>query len=301
MTSECVLIQRNPKSGRGARRGDLLDLIRALRTRGFFVRSFKNRDRLDKWIETCRDTRRIRCLVAAGGDGTAADLVNRHPGMPIAPFPLGTENLISKYFGITRSGPSTASMIADGQTHSIDIGRANGRRFLLMAGVGIDGEVVHRVDSQRTGPIQRSTYFKPILQTVWNYRYPKLTVRIDGQAETFEGSQVVAVNINRYAMGFQFGPGAIDDDGLLEISIFRTGSVLATARYMWHIRRGTHARLPDVTTLRGRSLTIESSEPVPVQIDGDPAEFTPVKLELEQRAQPFVVPAAFHDQAASTD
>ena len=63
-------------------------------------------------------------------------------------------------------------MIAEGHTHSIDIGRANGRRFLLMAGVGIDGEVVHRVDSERVGPINRSTYFKPILQTVWNYRYP---------------------------------------------------------------------------------------------------------------------------------
>lgn len=272
---------------------ELLRLIRRLKQHGLRPVLFKQRERLDQWIADYADSRTIRCVVAAGGDGTVADLVNRHPGLPIAVLPLGTENLIARYLGLTRAGEVLANLIQANRQHRIDVGLAGERKFLLMAGVGIDGEVVHRVDAARTGPIRRSTYFRPIIQTIWNYSFPRLRIRTEDSHQPLEGCQVVSVNINRYAMGLQFGPAAIDHDGLLDVNVFHRAGRAATLRYLWHIRRGSHPRLQDVTTLRSAVVTIESDVPVPVQLDGDPAGWTPLELRMQPQAQPLIVPDDF--------
>ena len=56
----------------------------------------------------------LRVVVAAGGDGTAAEIVNRTPrGSPVAIFPLGTANLLANYLGIGHDPASVAEMIAE--------------------------------------------------------------------------------------------------------------------------------------------------------------------------------------------
>ena len=64
----------------------------------------------------------LRGLVAAGGDGTVADLVNRFPDVPLAILPLGTENLLARHVGIACDGRLVAEMIARGETRRIDLG-----------------------------------------------------------------------------------------------------------------------------------------------------------------------------------
>src|SRR5262245_13251952 len=103
-----VVIQRNPKSGTGTTRALLGDLSHALRRRGMRVRMFKSRDRLQSWLDDPERRVQVAALVAAGGDGTVADLANRFPGIPLAILPLGTENLLAKHFEIPASGEAVA-------------------------------------------------------------------------------------------------------------------------------------------------------------------------------------------------
>ena len=63
--------------------------------------------------------------LAAGGDGTVVDVVNRHPDLPLAVLPMGTENLLARFLGLPSSGRELAELIAEGCTRKIDIGRAN--------------------------------------------------------------------------------------------------------------------------------------------------------------------------------
>ena len=83
-TGDLVVIQRNPTSGAGNRRQALLELVRELRHRQLCVRMFSSCDHLDEFINSGR----LRCIVAAGGDGTIASLFNPHPNRVIGLLPM---------------------------------------------------------------------------------------------------------------------------------------------------------------------------------------------------------------------
>ena len=63
----------------------------------------------------------------------------------------------------------------------LDAARANGRLFLLMAGVGLDATVVHELDRVRRGSISYASYAMPILATLGRYDFPHLNVEVDGK------------------------------------------------------------------------------------------------------------------------
>src|SRR4029450_10193597 len=98
--------------------------------------------------------RKLRAVVAAGGDGTVSLIANRTPpGTPLAILPLGTENLLARYLEVAADPQQLARLIAGGWCISLDAAQAGPRIFTLMAGCGFDAEVVRRLHRHRTGNI----------------------------------------------------------------------------------------------------------------------------------------------------
>src|SRR5581483_11204895 len=91
----------------------------------------------------------LRCVIAAGGDGTLAEVLNRAPDVPVSILPLGNENLVARHFDCPKSSPLLIQSVLAGKLRLMDLGRMNGRYFTLMAGVGFDADVVHRVHRNR--------------------------------------------------------------------------------------------------------------------------------------------------------
>ena len=198
--SEWVAIQRNPTSGSGVGREELVRLVLSLQKFGYQVRLFKDRDKL---LRTLNDPERrslLKCLVAAGGDGTVNDVLNRYPSVPISLFPMGTENLLAKYLQITNSGEQLAKIIHEGRTEKFDLCEVNGRKFLLMASFGIDADVVHRTSEARQGNISKLNYVQPFWDSVRNYEYPEIRVFVDDEVDPVVGRYGIISNIPAYAL-----------------------------------------------------------------------------------------------------
>jgi diacylglycerol kinase (ATP) len=168
-----VAIQRNPRSGSGRQRMLLVDLVRALRRRGLRPCVFKDRQRLADRIADPKQRDGLVGIVAAGGDGTVADVFNRYPGIPVAILPMGTENLLARYLKIRASGEEIARLIASGSLRRFDLGLLGERRFALMASAGLDAEIIHRVHAARRGHISHASYLQPILDSFRKYEYPR--------------------------------------------------------------------------------------------------------------------------------
>lgn len=275
-----VAIQRNPTSGTGKRAGLLLDLIRELKRHGITPRMFANRSKMQSRLAEPSARENLLCVVAAGGDGTVGDVINRYPGLPIAVLPLGTENLLAKYLKVQPSGKQVADLIAAGSRRKLDVGQLNGRSFTLMASCGFDANVVHLTHANRRGHIRKWHYGPPIWNSILKYKHPPLRIFVDDEPQPRVARLLMAVNLPAYAMGIPFAPQATGDDGRLDLCLFERGSTFQMMKYLGHVIAGRHQTLPDVTCLRASRVRIEADVAVPWQMDGDPAGFTPVDLRV---------------------
>ena len=297
-----VLISRNPLAGARSGQHRVAVLSDQLRATGHEVQVVTDLAELARLAAELQERQQLRAVVAAGGDGTVAEIVNRTaPDTPIALLPLGNENLLAKYLGCSATPAEVASTIADGLTIRLDTGRAGSRVFLLMISAGFDADVVHQVHGARSGHISQWTYAKPILRAIRSYQYPE--IRLYCRAEAAESASsdrrlisarwAMVVNLPRYARGLNFAPQAVGTDGLLDVCTFKHGSLLSGLWYLGNLLLGRHHRLRDCTTARCAAVRIEADVPVPYQLDGDPGGHLPVDVcVVPERLRLVVAPAA---------
>lgn len=301
-TPERVGIVANANSGLGSGRRKVQRLVAALAAQGFEPEVAWTLDERSQLVSQCHVTSGWRCLIAVGGDGTLAALINERPDVPLAVLPAGTENLFARHFCFPRSPEALAETVGLGRIARLDLGEADGRRFSLMAGFGFDAEVVTRHHQARIGrsgsikPTHRAAYVGPVLQASLEYRFPTVTVRtLDPLGETLVGTTAFVFNLPRYALGLPFAPHARGDDGWLDLVVFRDPGPWRALRYLWLVLRGLHLRQSGVYHRRVRRLEIEVSGTVPVQLDGDPAGWVepqrPWELGIHPGAVELMVPA----------
>jgi diacylglycerol kinase (ATP) len=235
-------------------------------------------------------------VVAAGGDGTVAAVVNDlRAALPVAVLPLGRENLFARWLGVPRDPEALARSVARGRVRRIDLGRANGRLFVLMAGVGFDAEVVGRMARWRTRDgrlrrVTRASYARPILAALGRYTFPRLDLQAPEAYAS--GVQALVANVPVYAAGLRVAPRARADDGILDWVMLTRPGRAPLVRYVVAAWRDRLAGRPDVLTGRADRVRIVSSTPVPVQLDGDPAGLTPVEITVQPAALVVITPAA---------
>ncbi len=273
-----VGIAANAYSGAGKGKARVARLVRALENQGFEARVAWTIPERTRLVEAANADSSCRCLVAAGGDGTVAALVNERPQVPVTTLPTGTENLFANHFGISRNPERLARTIASGHAQSIDLGLASGRLFTLMAGIGFDADVVSRHHTARLGPegrlrtTHRAAYVEPVLRSSFGYPFP--TLEIDAETENgperLTGTTAFLFNLPRYALNLRFAPHARGDDGFLDLVVFRDPGALRALRYLWLVFRGLHLRRPGIYHRRVLRASIRADTNVPVQLDGDP-------------------------------
>ncbi|MEQ9406803.1 MAG: diacylglycerol kinase family protein [Fuerstiella sp.] len=286
-----VVIQRNPTSGTGRGARQIHVMVRELKALGYRLRLFADRQRLDDFLAHPEIRTEVRCLVAAGGDGTIASLINRHADLPIATLPLGTENLVARYLKIPRCGRTVARMVHQHHTRRFDTAFIDEQRFLVMASCGVDAEVVRQLTFTRTGNISHLSYVRPILLSFLRYRFPEISVCGQDGKLLARGSHVIVTNIPEYGFHMPFCPNADPHDGLLDVRVFRTAGMFATAVHAVRTRLGRADRTSDVLRFTTTEVTLTSENTsVAVQCDGDPAPCCPVTIRVEPDSMQLVVP-----------
>jgi diacylglycerol kinase family enzyme len=91
-------------------------------------------------------------LVVFSGDGGFNEALNGLAAdAPVGFLPGGRTSVLPRTLGLPRDPVAAASQVADAlaqeRERRISLGRVNGRRFSFAAGIGLDAELVRRVDS----------------------------------------------------------------------------------------------------------------------------------------------------------
>lgn len=299
-TESYVLIAANPKSGASSGRAKVGQLRDALSSDGLEVEICESLAMLGSRSYELAESRQLRAVVSAGGDGTAAAVVNIiPPSVPMVILPLGTENLLAKHLGVTGEVAQALQTVRHGQVIKLDAGSAEGRIFLIMLSCGFDAEVVRQLHGSRRGHISRWSYTKPIWQAVRNYAYPPIDVEceFDHSEGTelnplrFSTAWLFAFNLPRYAANLRFCPQACGNDGCLDLCAFARGGCLQGFEYLFHLWLGSHQQHKDFRHVKARRFRLSSHGTVPYQIDGDPGGMLPLEVEVLPERLMLLVPS----------
>jgi len=282
----------NPRSGYGGRKRLIADIRSAAREAGIELVEHTTTGPGDatEYVRGIAD--QAASIIVWGGDGTVNEIAAGLAGtnVPILPCPAGTENLLAKELRTPANPQKVIDVIQHGQVVDCDVGLVNGKEFLLIIGVGFDGEVVRRLTAGRRGHISHLSYFWPIWRTVWEHRFPRMRVVADGE-EIFDDYALAFVgNISRYAVGLRICRDAEFDDGLLDVVVFtcreQTGLALHAA---WTLLR-MHPLKGNVIYRQARHVTFETDRPVPSQVDGDVGPNTPLDISVSPKRIRLLIP-----------
>jgi diacylglycerol kinase (ATP) len=247
------------------------------------------------WLETeaddpgrqmARDAleKEVDLVLVAGGDGTVrvvcSELVGS--GTPVALIPAGTGNLLARNLGIPLDEQAAFDIAFEGTPSPIDVVRftigSQTEHFVVMSGMGGDAQVMANTNSDLKKMVGSAAYFLGAAQSLGTGPYD-LTVTID-DAEPVQRSAVLALvgNVGTLQAGIRIFPDASPTDGKLDVLIGNPATVSDWAKVATGLLGG--ANVEPLEYAQGHKVVIESTEPIPYQLDGD-AEGDTNRLEAE--------------------
>jgi diacylglycerol kinase (ATP) len=240
-------------------------------------------------------------LVVVGGDGTVHEVVNGiagRDGIELALIPRGTGWDFARTHKIPKRLGEALRIAKEGQVRSFDLGRATYLAdgsdqtawFANMASVGMSGAVAAKANSTTKALGAKTSYLLALGAVFARWKNVELRVRVD-EEERRGLMEDAIVAVGRYlAGGMMITPDAEPDDELFDVLLIGDVTKTELVRVMPKIYRGTHLPHPKGEVLRGRNVSIEADDPLPIQLDGEQPGTTPVRFEIAPAAIRLRVP-----------
>ena len=225
------------------------------------------------------------CVIASGGDGTvstvAGALVNTEATLGI--IPRGTANAIAAAFGISDNVALACQTITEGIPHQVDIASCNGKPLMLLAGIGLEADVISKANRQLKNRLGTAAYILSAFQQVQDLEAFTAQLETKDKIITVEASGITVANVAPATSVLAQGPSnVLPYDGLLDITIFApegTGGAIAASYSLFQSalnKRST--KREDVGYFRCSAVKIITEPTQKVVLDGEIVGETPIEV-----------------------
>ncbi|HET9213461.1 MAG TPA: diacylglycerol kinase family protein [Gaiellaceae bacterium] len=228
-----------------------------------------------------------------GGDGACNEVVNGlEADVAVGFLPGGSTNVLVRALGLPRDPVACARLLARSSgERRISLGRVNGRRFTFSAGLGLDAELVRRVDAlgRANGRRPGDVAFARTLLGIVARRLGRLEPRMTVLGRDRVAFALVA-NCDPYSYAGRFAIHAAPEARFelgLDLVAPRSVSPLGLPRVAaWAFRGKGQVTSPRVLYLHDvDELEVECDEPTPLQADGeDLGDVVSARFEAERDA-----------------
>jgi diacylglycerol kinase family enzyme len=230
------------------------------------------------------------------GDGGFNEALNGSDGrVPLGFLPGGGTSVLPRALGLPRDPVRAARVLAGGRERRISLGRVDGRRFGFSAGLGLDAELVRRVEAlgrdragRRAGDVRFAlTAFRVLAERRVRFE-PSLEIEGHGRA-----AFALVANADPYSyagpLPLRLAREARFEAGLDLVAprALRARDLPGVARYLAIGR----ARLPLLVLHDQDRIVVRCDAPTPLQVDGeDLGDVTQAVFEAERDAVAVLVP-----------
>ena len=284
-----VAVVFNPATGGGDAEGRERDTRRALEGAGLEV----------LWLETTKQdpgrgqaakavAEGVDLVVAQGGDGTVMACVTGLAGteVPLAVLPGGTGNLLATNFDIPADLEGAVEVALEGERVRLDVAALDDDRFVVMGGIGFDAAMLRDADPKLKEQLGAVAYVLSGFRNL-RRRATRFRLRLDDRPPLERTGQGVLIgNLGRLQGGLPVMPDARPDDGLLDVAVLQTRTVLDWLALAARVLLRRRHKDPQLELFTARRVEVGCDRPQPVERDGDPLETPRDHLVVE------VVPAA---------
>ena len=236
---------------------------------------------------------------ACGGDGTLNEVVSGiigHDNVQVTVYASGSGNDYIKYYA-TLEDFNDLERLVNGIPHPVDVMKVNNRYSINVCNFGFDAMVCKVGNDVRRKPIigGKHSYTTGIIKSIFTSRSNYVRMTVDGEP-FFDGYMLLCTLGNgRYNGGnYMCAPLSKNDDGLVEVNLFKRMSLFKFASLIDDYSHGTHINRPEVKKLMlyRQASTVEMASPDPfwLVIDGEMLHSNRYRVENLHHAVTFVSP-----------
>jgi YegS/Rv2252/BmrU family lipid kinase len=230
-------------------------------------------------------------ILVLGGDGTVNEVVQglAHSKVPLGVLPGGTANVLAMELGLGSRSEPAARTLADFEPRPVALGQISGsfgsRYFLLMAGAGLDANIVYEVSAGLKNAAGKLAYWAAGSAAFFK-RVEQLEVRVDDRV--YQCGFALISRVRNYGGDLEIASGASLHDDDFEVVLFEGSNPLRYAWYMLNVALKRVQRIAGVTVLRAHHVEILTT--TPVQIDGEYLGRQTVTIEIVPGALQLLLP-----------
>jgi YegS/Rv2252/BmrU family lipid kinase len=283
----------NPTSGGGRARTLLPRVEKALDERRLSFRVEMTRSAEHAVEEALGAADAGELPVVMSGDGLIGVVGGALVGtsVPLGIVPGGRGNDFARVLGIPAEPEGAVEILAEGHTRLVDVGEANGKRFLGIASVGFDSDC--QDIANRTKLVRgRWVYAYSALRALATWKPARFTLRVGEENLRFSGWSVAAANSSTFGGGMRLAPDASLEDGEFDVVMVGQSGRLRYISNLPKVFKGTHVENEEVRIVRTSRLELSASRPFTIYADGDPLTDLPASLRVLPRALHVVAPPA---------
>ncbi|MCI1858126.1 MAG: diacylglycerol kinase [Sporolactobacillus sp.] len=264
----------NPTSGREMAKKNIAYILDRLEGAGYEASAYATKGKSDATKAARRAVRRkFDLVVAAGGDGTINEVINGLAEKDYRPklgvLPLGTTNDFARSVKIPRDIVKACDILCNGYEMPIDIGKANNRYFINIAGGGKLTELTYDVPSKMKTMIGQLAYYLRGIEMLPSLRPTHATIEYDGH--TFSGDVMLFLVTNTNSVGGfeKLAPDAKLNDGLFDLIILKKTNLAEFIRLASLALRGEHIKDAKIIYAQAGRIKIDTDEKMQLNVDGE--------------------------------
>jgi len=212
-----------------------------------------------------------------------------HSNVPLGVLPGGTANVLAMELGLGSRSEPAARTLAGFEPRPVALGRISGsfgsRYFLLMAGAGLDANIVYEVSAGLKNAAGKLAYWAAGSAAFFK-RVEQLEVRVDDRI--YQCGFALISRVRNYGGDLEIASGASLHDDHFEVVLFEGSNPLRYAWYMLNVAVKRVQRIAGVTVLRAQHVEILTA--TPVQIDGEYLGRQTVTIEIVPGALQLLLP-----------
>lgn len=217
--------------------------------------------------------RDIQLVLAAGGDGTVAEVMAaaHQQDVPMGIVPRGTANIVARELGLPAGWRKATRRALERfpSTRAVDLVRVNDGYSALASGIGFDATVMRYTPRALKYFLGRAAYL--VAGAWWLPQAPLFECSIRADGEAIEMTAVVVLVVNAGMLGaapFRFGPNIAIDDGWLDVVVYRPRTMGDRAGVLWRIFR-QRADGSSMLQRKVRSVEIKAPDVQWYEVDGE--------------------------------